>query len=286
MLLVDGLGEEEGVSTVVQRLELAIRIEGVQGRVTQHVERIAVDSVGAALGDGVDLSAGGLAELDGVVGGFGLELLDGVDGVNVGRTRRTAASFREEHLVVVGAVDVVLVVEAGDAVEADQAVAAVLDDVRRAEHEGAPVAGAYREVREQFGSEGLRDFGLLRVEDRGFGVDLDGGGNGRGGKGGVDGEHLADGQGEILAVELAEGCGAGNDFIVAGDEEVRSVDTGTVGSEGTGDTGVGVDHDDGGARNRGSRGVGDSADDVAVAGGLGGDGQRGAERDTERGDVG
>ena len=118
---MDGLGEEEGVSVVMEGLELAVGIEGVQVGIAEVVEGVAVECVGAALGDGVDLSAGGLAELDGVVGGLGLELLDGVDGVDVGGAGCAAAGLGEQHLVVVGTVDVVLVVEAADAVEADEA---------------------------------------------------------------------------------------------------------------------------------------------------------------------
>ena len=131
LLLVDGLGEQEGVSVVVERLVLVVGIERVEVGIAEVVEGVAVDGVGAGLGDGVDLTAGGLAELDGVVGGCGLELLDGVDGVDVGGTGGAAAGLGEEHLIVVGAVDVVLVVEAADAVEADEAGAAVGGDVGR-----------------------------------------------------------------------------------------------------------------------------------------------------------
>ncbi len=124
-----GWVSRKGVAPLWQGLELVVGVEGVERGVTQGVEEIAMDGVGAALGDGVDLAAGGLTELDGVVGGLGLELLDGVDRVDVWSSRGAATGLREEHLVVVGTVDVVLVVEAADAVEADQTRAAILDDV-------------------------------------------------------------------------------------------------------------------------------------------------------------
>ena len=181
VLLMDGLGEQERCGAVVQGLELVVGVERVERGVTQRVEEIAVDVVGAALGDGVDLAAGGLTELDGVVGGFGLELLDGVGRVDVRRTRGTATSFREEHLVVVGAVDVVLVVEAADAVEADEAGAAVLDDVGGEEHKGVPVAGGDGQIRNELLVEGLGDFSLFRVEDGRFAGDVDIGVDGAGG---------------------------------------------------------------------------------------------------------
>ena len=77
MLLVDGLGQEEGVSVVVEGLELVIGIEGVEVGIAQVIERIAVELVRAALGDGVDLASGSLSELCRVGGGIRLEFLDG-----------------------------------------------------------------------------------------------------------------------------------------------------------------------------------------------------------------
>ena len=216
LLLVDGLGEQEGRGSVVERLVLAVGVERVQVGITQVVEDVAMELVRAALGDGVDLAAGGLAELDRVVRGLGLELLDGVDRVDVRRARCAAAGLGEQHLVVVRAVDVVLVVEAADAMEADEAGAAVLRDVRRVQNEGAPVAGGDGQIGDQLLAEGLRDFGLLGVEDRGLAGDVDFSGDGRSGQRGVDGEDLADGEHEILAVDLAEAGAAESDLIVAG----------------------------------------------------------------------
>src|SRR5271155_2781045 len=105
--------------------------------------------VGARLGDGVDLTTGGLTELDRVVRRLGLELLDGVDGVDVGSTGGATTGLGEEHLIVVRAVDVVLVVEAADAMEADEAGAAVWGHIGRVQDEGAPVTGRDRNVRDE-----------------------------------------------------------------------------------------------------------------------------------------
>ena len=124
-----------------------------------------MQGIRAALGDGVDLSACGLAEFGRVVGRLRLELFDGIDGVDIWSARRTATSLREEHLVIVRAVNVVLVVEAADAVEADQAGASVLNDVRGEENEVAPVARRNGEVRDQRLANCLRDLGFFRVED-------------------------------------------------------------------------------------------------------------------------
>ena len=63
LLLVNGLGEQERVAVVMQCLELAVGVEGVQGGIAEVVEEVAVDLIGAALGDCVDLATGGLTEL-------------------------------------------------------------------------------------------------------------------------------------------------------------------------------------------------------------------------------
>jgi hypothetical protein len=79
MLLVGGLGEQERVAAVVQGRPLREGIEGVQSRIAEVVEEVSVDLVATGLGDGVDNAAGGLTELSRVVGGFGMEFLDGVE---------------------------------------------------------------------------------------------------------------------------------------------------------------------------------------------------------------
>ena len=95
------------------------------------------------------------------------------------------------------------------------------------------------------------------------------GGDAAGGEGGVDGEDLADGEDEVLAVDLAEGAAAEDDLIVAGLEEGGAVLAVVVGEERARDAGVGIGDDDGGVRDGGAGGVGDGAGDVADAGGLG-----------------
>ena len=175
----------------MEGLELVVRVEGVQVGIAKVIEGVAVEVVGAGLGDGVDLTACGLPELDGVVGGLSLELLDGVDGVDVGGTGCAAAGLREEHLVVVGAVDIVLVVETADAVEADESGAAVGGDVGRVEDEGAPIAGGDGKIGDEGLIDSLGDFGLVGVDERGFAGNDDFSGDGGGRKGDVDGEDLA-----------------------------------------------------------------------------------------------
>ena len=78
-----------------------------------------------------------------------------------------------------------------------------------------------------------------------------------GGKGGVDGEDLAYGEDEVLAVDLAEAAAAEDDLVVAGLQEGGVVVAVGVRGEGTGDAGVGVDDDDSGIGHGGAGGVGD-----------------------------
>ena len=71
LLLMHGLREEKtcdyGVGRVVQSHKFGVGVESVEGGIAQLVEKIPVNAVGSVFGDGVDLSAGGLAELYGVV---------------------------------------------------------------------------------------------------------------------------------------------------------------------------------------------------------------------------
>ena len=228
-----------------------------------------MEVVGAGLGDGVDLTAGGLAELDGVVGSLSLELLDGVERVDVRSARGAAAGLREQHLVVIGAVDVVLVVETADAVEADESGAAVGGDVGCVEDEGAPITGGDGKIGDEGLIDGLGDFGLLGVDERRLAGDDDLSGDGGGRKGDVDGEDLAYGEDEVLAVDFAEAAAAGADLIVSGKQEGGSEGAITVGGEGAGDSGVGIEHDDSRVGNGGSALVSERAVDVAVTGRLG-----------------
>jgi hypothetical protein len=70
-------------------------------------------TIGAGLGHGVYDTAGRLPEFGAVVTGTDFELLNGVLAVNVGYGG-AAPRFREESLIIVGAVDVVVVVETGN----------------------------------------------------------------------------------------------------------------------------------------------------------------------------
>ncbi len=77
LLLVHRLREKErrgrgsdAADAGVQRLVLRVRVQSIQRGIAQEVEQVAVHVVGAALGDGVHLAAGRLAEFDGVVRGL------------------------------------------------------------------------------------------------------------------------------------------------------------------------------------------------------------------------
>ena len=166
-----------------------------------------MEGVAAAFGDGVDLAPGGLAELGAVGGGVDLKLLDGVEAVDVGHAGGAAAGFREEGLVVVGAVDVVAVVKAGDAVVADQTAGAIGGGVGGEEGEIAPVAGGDGEVGDHVLGELFGGFGLLGVENGIFTGDDDPGRDARGRHGRVDGEGLADAEEEVGFLDGGESGG-------------------------------------------------------------------------------
>ena len=96
--------------------------------------------IGAALGDRVDDAAGRTAIFRGVVGGVDLELLHGdlrrrVTGAGA------SALFREERLVVVGAVHGDIVQQGAHSAEADQTEAVgVADHTRRQQNEAGPAS--------------------------------------------------------------------------------------------------------------------------------------------------
>jgi hypothetical protein len=153
-------------------------------------------------------------------------------------------------------------------VEGDQAGAAVGHDVRSEEHERIPVAGVDGQVADELLIDGLRDLGLLGVDERRGAADIDLGGDGGVGQRGVDREDLTDGEDEILTIDLAEAAAAEDHFVVAGGKEGSGVRAVAIGGEVACGSGIGVDDDDGRAGNDGSGGVGDSSGDVAGTGGL------------------
>ena len=103
--------------------------------------------------------------------------------------------------------------------EADESGAAVGGDVGRVEDEGAPVTGGDGKVGDEGLIDGLGDFSLVGVDERGFAGDDDFSGDGGGREGDVDGEDLAYGEDEVLAVDLAEAVAAGGYLVVSGKEE-------------------------------------------------------------------
>jgi hypothetical protein len=76
------------------------------------------------------------------------------------------AGFGEQHPVVVRTVDVILVVEAADAVEAHQTGAAVGRDVGRIEDEGVPITVGDGNIRDEMLADGLGDLSLIGVDQR------------------------------------------------------------------------------------------------------------------------
>jgi anti-sigma regulatory factor (Ser/Thr protein kinase) len=174
---------------------------------------------------------------------------------------------------------VVLVVEAGDTVEGDETRAAVGDDIGGKENEGIPVTRVDGQVADELLADGLRDLRLVGIEQWSGGIDSDLRGGTCGRERAVDGEDLAYGEVEILAVDFAEGAATEDDLVVAGLQEGDVVLAVVVGGEVADRAGIGVSDDDDCAGNDGSGGVGYGAGDCAGAGGLrdsrGGDERRG-----------
>jgi hypothetical protein len=129
VLLVHGGLEESWIGSGLATVVLGQRIECVQRRIAKVVEEIPMDGVGAGLGDGVNLSAGGLTELGRVARGGGFKLFDGVLREDVGSADSAATSLGEEGLLVVGPIDQIGVVKAGDAAIGDETGVAVGDYV-------------------------------------------------------------------------------------------------------------------------------------------------------------
>ncbi len=168
MLLVDRLGEVsrfEGRSQAGHRaLRLDIGVQSIQVRIAQQVEQVAVKGVGAGLGDGVNLSAGGLAQRGRVCARGRLELLDRVARINIRSAAGATTRLRKEGLVVVGAVDEVGVVKRGDATVGDETAGAVGSDVGRHQHHVVKAAAVDGHAREQFLADFLRSADLLGVD--------------------------------------------------------------------------------------------------------------------------
>ena len=152
LLLMDGLG--------VDTFRFVVRIERVQRRIAQVIEQVGMKVVRARFGDGVDDAARRLAELGAVVTGADLEFLNGIEAVGVG-DGGTAARFREESLIVVGAVHRIVVVEARYAAIGNQS--AVGSDARRQQHEVVPATSDDGQVLHQRLAYALRLFGLRRI---------------------------------------------------------------------------------------------------------------------------
>jgi len=76
--------------------------------------------------------------------------------------------------------------------------------VRSEEHKARPVAGGDWKVLNHLLVHGLRDFGLLGVEDLGICLHLDGGGGGTDLQGDIDSQGLSDEQGQSGLLDLAK----------------------------------------------------------------------------------
>src|SRR6266404_6185466 len=155
------------------------RVDGSKVAGAVVPEGLAVELVAAALGDGVDHAAGGAAVLGGIVGRVDLEFLDGGFAGGVADAG-AAALFAEERLVVVGAVDRVVVEQAGNAAETYQTKAAIRHRAGRAQRESRPASAVDGEIVDRgvvdVGAEVRAiggDNGELGGGDDGFGHGLD-----------------------------------------------------------------------------------------------------------------
>ena len=235
-----------------------------------------MDGVGAGLGDGVDLSAGGLTELSRVARGGGFKLLDGVLRENIGSADSAATGLGEEGLLVIGSIDQIGVVKAGDTAVGDETRVAVGNYVGAKENEIIVAAAVDGQICDQFLADGLRYLGLQGVDQRRGVGDCDLGGRGACRQSDIDRENLTDSQDEVLAVYFAEASGGSNDFIAAGLEEGGGEFAGAVGGDGTCGPCIRCSDDDVGAGNDRTGGVGNYTRDSAGSGGLrdsGGDGE-------------
>ena len=181
LLLMHGLA--------IQAFRFVVGIEGVERGIAEVVEQISVQIVGAGLGDGVHYAAGSLAELRAVIAGADLEFLDGVEAIGVG-DRGTAARFGEERLIVVGAIDHVVVVEAGDAAVGDEA--AVRGHAGGEQHEVVPAAADDGQVLHKCLTDALRLFCFGGIDEFGLAGDFDGFSGAADAQSEIDGQRYAD----------------------------------------------------------------------------------------------
>src|SRR5712692_3798409 len=108
-------------------------------------ERLAVNTIRAGFGDGVDHPAGRAAVLRGVVRAVDLEFLNRSFTGGIAYAR-PAAFLTEECLVVVRAIHCVVVEQPGNPAEADEAEAAIRHRTRCSEGEKGPAAAVDRQI--------------------------------------------------------------------------------------------------------------------------------------------
>ena len=145
VLDLDRLQQEQRVVRG-ESLELVVGVKRVEAGRAVVVEGVAVELVGAGLGDGVDDAAGGLAKLGRIAGDGRLELLDGIEREDVGGADRPTARFGKEGLLVIRPVHQVGVVNPGDTTVGDQAGISVGRDVGRKQDEVIPATAVDGEV--------------------------------------------------------------------------------------------------------------------------------------------
>ena len=110
---------------------------------------------------------------------------------------------------------------------------------------------------------------LSGIENRNRRRNLDRGAYRACGQRGVDREDLSYGKRQVLVIDLAERRGAGNDLIVAGLKEVRSIETVAIGCQRARHARVRVRDHNCGVGNGCTRRICNSSHNVSVSGRLG-----------------
>src|SRR5690242_141161 len=187
-------------------------------------ERLAVQLVAATLGHGVDHAAGGTAVFRGIIRCIDLKFLDGSFAGGVADAR-AAALFAEESLIVVGAIDGVVVEQAGDAAKAHEAETAIRHRARCAQRERGPAPAVYRQVV----NRGVIDVGgevrAIRGDNRKFGRGDDRLCQRLNAEGGIDAGNSANFDGDVGDLECAEAAAGDLERILTGlkmDEHVTA----------------------------------------------------------------